>query len=342
MSIAGAFDIHRGQLTYDYVCVETGEVKRGRVRPADRVHLRAWLARLEGLGDAEFVVEACTGWRYVIEELVRAGCRVHLAEPAEAAARKGPKRRAKTDAADARHLRELLQEGRVPESWIPPAGVLEARALIRLYKDLMEERTGWAERIRATLYHQGVAELSSVLNAQGRALLPGVELSAAGHRAVEVGLRQIERLSQEAAVLRKDIQARAQAQPACRALAEAHYGVGPLLGYAIWAEMGDARRFSCSADAVRYAGLDITVYASDSRRSKGHLSRQGPPLLRWALYEAAMGATHPSSPDHTYYQAVKANHGGDGQIAVISVARKLARRCYHTLRELGEAWSEAA
>jgi transposase len=342
MGIVGAFDIHRGQLTYDYVCTETGQIERGRIRPADRAHLGAWLARVEGLGEAEFVIEACTGWRYVAEELERAGCVVHLAEPAEAAARKGPKQRAKTDAADARHLRELLQQGRVPESWIPPAEVLEARALIRLYKDLLEERTGWAERIRATLFHQGVAEVRSVLDARGRALLPGLELSAAGHRAVGLALRQIERLSQEAAVLRQEIRARAQAQPACRALTKAHYGVGPLLAYAIWAEMGDARRFTSSTDAVRYAGMDITVYASDSRRAKGHFSRQGQPLLRWALYEAAMSATHASSPDHTYYEAVKARHHGDGKIAVISVARKLARRCHHTLREMGEAWSEAA
>ena len=188
MSILGALDIHRGQLTYDYVCTETGEVRRGRIRPADRAHLRAWLGRLEGQGQAEFAIEACTGWRYVAEELARVGCKVHLAEPAEAAERKGPKRRAKTDAADARHLRELLLQGRVPESWIPPAEVVEARAMIRLYKDLMEERGGWAARIRATLFHQGVGELDSVLDTRGRTLLPGVELSAEGHRAVAVAL----------------------------------------------------------------------------------------------------------------------------------------------------------
>jgi transposase len=342
MAILGAFDLHRGQLTSDYVNTETGEVRRGQVRPADRAHLRAWLARFEGQGEVEFVVEGCTGWRYVVEELRRAGCKVHLAEPAEAAERKGPKRRAKTDAGDARHLRELLQQGRVPESWIPPAGVLEARALSRLYMDLLEERGAWVGRIRATLFHQGVAKLESVFDARGRALLPEVELSAIGHRAVEAALRQVERLSAEAVELRKEIRTRAGALPACRALAEAHYGVGLLLAYVIWAEMGDARRFSSSSDVVRYAGMDITVYATDGKRSKGHFSRQGSPLLRWALYEAAMAATHASSPDHAYYQAVKAKHGGDGKIAVMAVARKLARRCYHTLRQLEEAWLEVA
>jgi transposase len=56
---------------------------------------------------------------------------------------------------------------------------------------------------------------------------------------------------------------------------------------AIWAGLGDVRRFGNSDDVVRHAGLDITVYSSDGKRSAGHLSRRGPQLLRWALYEAA-------------------------------------------------------
>ena len=63
MSIVGAFDVHRRQLTFDYLDTVTGEVKRGRVAPADREHLRAWLARFSGRGDVEFALEGCTGWR---------------------------------------------------------------------------------------------------------------------------------------------------------------------------------------------------------------------------------------------------------------------------------------
>jgi len=40
----------------------------------------------------------------------------------------------------------------------------------------------------------------------------------------------------------------------------------------------------------------------------------------------------PAQPDHDFYAAVKARH--DGKIAAISVARKLARRCYHVLRSI--------
>ena len=126
----------------------------------------------------------------------------------------------------------------------------------------------------------------------------------------------------------------ARRQKGCRSLWEKHFGVGGLLAVAIWAEMGDPRRFSSSADAVRHSGLDITVYSSDSKRSKGHLARQGPAVLRWALYEAAVCAARPASPDYAYYHAVRSRL--DGQLAALSVARKLARRCYHTLRELDE------
>ena len=88
--------------------------------------LRGWLERpLADAGTpAAFAVEGCTGWRFVVEELQRAGIEAHLAEPADTSAARGPKRRAKTDWADARLLRDLLADGRLPESWIPPAQVL--------------------------------------------------------------------------------------------------------------------------------------------------------------------------------------------------------------------------
>ena len=85
---------------------------------------------------------------------------------------------------------------------------------------------------------------------------------------------------------------------------------------------------------MRYGGLDITVYQSDRHRAPGHLSRQGPPALRWALYEAAQVARHPRSPDRAYYEQAAEKLGGNR--ACLALARKLLKRCYHTLRELGD------
>ena len=143
MTMVGGLDVHRQQITFD--CVDNdGLVRWGQIRPATRKTLRAWLGENCPDGDAEFALEGCTGWRYVSEELAAAGVGVHLGDPAEIAALRGPKKRAKTDRADARLLRTLLVEGRFPESWIPPAHVVEVRTLGRLYGTLMDERRALA------------------------------------------------------------------------------------------------------------------------------------------------------------------------------------------------------
>jgi len=205
MCIVGAFDAHRRQLTFDYADTVTGEVKRGRVVPADREHLPAWLARFDGEDDVHFALEGCTGWRYVTEELLAAGITPHLAEPADTAALRGRKRHAKTDKTDSRHLRVHLAAGDLPECWIPPTHVLEARAVVRLYKDLLDERGAWHQRIAATLFHQGVPVTGSMSTAEGRAAVPAMQLSPAGRQAAETALRQIDRLTAELDPLRPPI-----------------------------------------------------------------------------------------------------------------------------------------
>ena len=45
----------------------------------------------------------------------------------------------------ARHLRTLLAEGRLPECWVPPAQILECRALLETYHDLRAGHTAQAQ-----------------------------------------------------------------------------------------------------------------------------------------------------------------------------------------------------
>src|SRR5258706_4043600 len=94
MSIIGGLDIHRKQLTFDYVETDTGRLERGRIASADRERLASWLTRFDTSTPVAFALEGCTGWRYVVEELRKAGVQPHLAEPADTAALRGPKRRA--------------------------------------------------------------------------------------------------------------------------------------------------------------------------------------------------------------------------------------------------------
>jgi transposase len=289
-------------------------------------------------GTVDVAVEGCTGWRYVVEEVTAAGLGAHLAEPAETQTARGRKRRAKTDRSDARLLRELLVSGDLPESWIPPELVLEWRERVRLYKSLVDQRTQWVQRVHAELYQHGVAVPEGAIRSETtRALLADLRVSPAARQRLATSYRMIDATDTEAQPLKRDLTRFGLRQPACRALAQAHYGIGGLIAVAVWSELGDCRRFSRSMQVVRHSGLDVTVDASDRRRAGGHLSRQGPETLRWALYEAAKASARHAAPEHPYYAAVKQRH--DAKLAAISMARKLARRCYHTLRDLDPVYA---
>jgi transposase len=332
MTIVVGLDVHREQITFDALDTQTGEVRRGRIRPAERESFRRFLRRFDG-EPVEAALEATTGWRFIVEELHAAGARAHLAEPAETRSLRGRKRRAKTDRLDARHLRDLLLAGRLPESWIPPEHILELRSKVRLRKTLVDERSAWLQRIQAQLFHHGVPKTSGLLTPARRDRLTRLELPDSARTVIRTALAVIDRINEQLEPLERELRSFARRQPGCLAL-QGHFGIGELTSVAILAELGDARRFSSSRHAVRFAGLDITVSESDQRRAAGKLSHQGPPVLRWAAFEAAQCACRERSPDHGYYLDTRERL--DGKQATLTIARKLIRRAHHTLRELGD------
>jgi transposase len=332
MAIVAGLDVHRAQITFDALDEQTGEVSRGRVRATPEA-VRGWAERFGG-EEVHVAVEACTGWLFVCEALVAGGAVPHLAEPVETGALRGKKRRAKTDREDARWLRTLLCEGRLPEAWIPPAHVREWRTRTRLRKTLVDERTNWLQRVQATLFHHGIAGVpDKLLSGQGREFLAGLELPEAARERIEVALAMIAALDRQLAPIEQQLRRLARRQAGCRALMS-HYGIGELTAPTILCELGDVTRLSAARKAVRCAGLDIGVHRSDRRSRAGKLTRQGSPQLRWALYESAQAACRPTSPDRADYLALK-QRGLSHTRASLTIARKLARRCFHTLRELG-------
>jgi len=90
-------------------------------------------------------------------------------------------------------LRVLLAEGRLPECWIPPAQILEYRALLETYHDLRAAHTAWVQRIHAVFFHQGAPRLGddALRTEQGLAKLraaAAAHLSAAGQLQVTTAL----------------------------------------------------------------------------------------------------------------------------------------------------------
>src|SRR5881392_2333080 len=273
MPIVGGLDIHRKQITFDYLDTVTGQVRRGQVSPADREHLRAWLAQFAGRDDVAFAVEGCTGWRYVAEELAAAGAAAHLGEPAGTAAVRGRKRHAKTGKTGSRHLRRLLAEGRLPECWIPPGQILEYRALLETYHDLRREHTAWVQRIHAVFFHQGAPRLGEgALRTEpglaGLRTAAAAHLSPAGQLQVATALDMIAAVESRLGPMRHQLRDAARHLLGAKVLAARLYGADPVTWLALTCWLAGADRFSSSRKAVQFTGLDITVHSS---------GRKGPP-----------------------------------------------------------------
>ena len=343
MPIVGGLDIHRKQLTFDYPGTVTGEGRRGQIAPAGREHLRAWLTRFAGRDDVAFAVEGCTGWRYVAEELAAAGIAAHVGEPAGTATARGRKRHAKTDKTDS---------GTCGRCW-PRAGCRNAGS---------RRRRSWnagrcwrptticaastpPRRSCAVFFHQGAPALGEgvLRTGQGLAALreaAAAHLSPAGQLQVATALEVLAAIEARMEMLRTQLRYAARHLTGAKMLAARLYGVGPVTALALTCWLAGEGRFSSSRKAVRFTGLDITVWSSDRKGPPGRLSRQGPPVLRWAVYEAGKTHARASAPDHRYYTAIK--NRKNSKRAALSEARKIVRQACHILTELGDDAPTAA
>ena len=168
----------------------------------------------------------------------------------------------------------LLAEGRLPECSIPPGHILECRALLELYNDLRAEHTAWVQRIHAVLFHQGAPALGegTLRTEQGLAALrvaAAAHLSPAGQLQVATALEVLEALETRQHAVRHQLLAAARHLTGAKVLAARLYGVGPVTALAMTCWLGGAGRFSSSRQAVRFAGLDVTVWSSAARARPG-------------------------------------------------------------------------
>ena len=189
------------------------------------------------------------------------------------------------------------------------------------------------------MFHQGAPALGegTLRTGQGVAALraaAAAHLSPAGQLQVATALKVTGMLETRLDELRHQLLDAARHLTGAKVLAARLYGVGPVTALAMTCWLGGAGRFSSSRKAVRFAGLDVTVCSSDRKGPPGRLSRQGPPVLRWAVYEAGKTHARSSAPDHRYYAQVKDRC--NGKRAALSEARKILRQASHILAELGD------
>ena len=332
-------DLHRRRsvlvrMTEDGRKLETVRIENG---PAA---LRAVLARAGK--NPRVVVEATYGWYWAVDVLEAAGAEVHLAHPLGVKA--FSYRRVKNDERDCADLADLLRMGRLPEAWIAPPEVRGLREITRFRHKLVGQRTSCKDQVHAVLAKSGIAVTrSDIFGPGGGIWLDGLPLpqpyagKVASLRALIAVLdAEIARLEEQATSLLTGDRGYA----AIRQLP----GIGPVLGAVICAEIGDITRFRTPGQLASWAGLTPRHYESDTRVIRGHVSKQGSRMLRWALVEAIQRQPAGTKPQLAK-DAIIARRGPEARgIAKTAAARILLTLVFYSMRDghIRRAISQAA
>ena len=302
--------------------------------------LRAVLARAGK--NPRVVIEATYGWYWAVDVLEEAGAEVHLAHPLGVKA--FSYRRVKNDERDAADLADLLRMGRLPEAWIAPEPVRALREVTRYRHKLVQQRTSCKDQVHAVLAKSGIpVTRSDIFGSGGGIWLDGLPLpqpyagKIASLRALIAVLDgEIGRLEEQAAAML----AGDRGYAAIRQLP----GIGLVLGAVIAAEIGDISRFGKPGQLCSWAGLTPRHYESDTKVIRGHVSKQGSRMLRWALVEAIQRQPAGTRPQ-LVKDAIIARRGAEVRgIAKTAAARQLLTQVFYSMRDghIRRATSQAA
>ena len=277
--------------------------------------------------DPEVALESTYGWYWAADLLEADGAVVHLVHPLGL---HWDARRVKNDERDATELAHRLRRGDLPESWIAPPEVRELRELIRYRAKLAALRTSAKAQIHAVMAKLGILPTQSdMFSPTGQILLD--EMPFEGAYAIRVdSLRDLlEIYERELAMVEQALHRRLAGHKGYWAI-QALNGVGRITAAIFVAEIGDVARFPSPHHLCSWAGLTPTHRESDTKVRRGHITKQGSTLVRWAAVEA-VARYHGGAPIAPAFIRIAKRRGV--MIARVAAARKLLRLVYYGLRD---------
>jgi len=327
MKLYGGIDLHSNNSVV--ALLEEGDhvVYRQRLPNEAQVILAAlapYREEIEGL-----VVESTYNWYWLVDALMDAGYRVHLANTAAIVQYSGLKY--SDDDSDAAWLAKLLRLGLLPEGYIYPKRQRAVRDLLRRRSRLVQQHTANVLAVQNLLSRNrgrslSANEIKRLTPERVSELLPDVNLALAVQSTL-LAMR-----GQEAAIdlLEREACAQVRWQPAYRHLLTAS-GIGQVLGLTILLETGPVGRFAGVGNYASYSRCVGAERLSNGKRKGRGNTKSGNKYLAWAYLEAANFAVRYNPTIKRYYQRKKART--NGVVAIKTVAHKLARACYWMLRD---------
>jgi len=244
-------------------------------------------------------------------------------------------RQQRTDKRDARHILRLLVEDRFPVVWQPGVANERLRQLLLHRSSLVRMRTRIENQLDALGKNEGLVESRRWTGRRRREIEALMLESWYGQRRQDL-LALLDGLEERIEPLEQAVKAAAEADPqAC--LLMTHPGVGPVVSLAYVLTIGNWQRFPRGKQVASYLGLIPCEESSGDKRRLGHISKQGSPMLRWLLVQAATIAQRYDAGWHRQYVRLSmAKHHG---VAKLAIAHKLAVRLYWMLRS-GQSYEQ--
>jgi transposase len=274
--------------------------------------------------DAEVVLEATCGWYWAADVLAELGAHIHLAHPLGL---HWDTRRVKTCATPTRSSTCCVSTSS-PKPGIAPPPVRELRELVR-YRKLVMLRSGLKSQVQGVLATEGVLTSRYELwGPKGPKLLEGLDLAPSYRTRIESLCRLIELYDTEIQGVGVEIAGWLDDDLGYRAI-QAIKGVGPILGTDFVAEIGRIDRFDSPDKLCSWAGLTPKHRESDTKVSRGGITKQGSRLERWAAIEAI--SRERDTTVAALYARVKERRGTN--VARVATARTLLHLVYYGMRD---------
>lgn len=278
-------------------------------------------------GDLEVALEATYGWYWAADLLQAEGANVHLVHPLGL---HWDSRRVKNDVRDATELANRLRRNDVPEAYIANPWERELRELVRYRAKLTSFITSAKAQIHAVMAKEGVLPSEKdMFSMAGQRALDEMPVHGVFAMRVESLRDLLEIFEREKRLVDQHLERRLNGHVGYQAV-QAIYGVGPVMAAVFVAEIGDVSRFPSPRHLCSWAGLTPVVRASDDKLTRGHISRQGSGIIRWAATEA-VARYHGGAPIAPAYHRIAERRGN--KIARVAAARKLLSLVYYGLRD---------
>lgn len=328
-------DIHAKHIAM-CVLTEVGKIyRRCQVRTIDEM-----MQTLEMLPDRfEVCYEASCGYGHYHDLLRPLAARVLVAHPGQL--RLIYRSKDKNDRKDAERLAKLLYLGELPTVHVPSIDVRTWRELINCRSQVVAKRTRAKNAVRSLLRSNGIAarRRTSLWTKAGMAWLRELTFPTFSHTLRrDLLLEEIEALTRQLQRIERELNSRADKSPAILRLRSIP-GVGIRTAEAIAAFIDDPNRFRNAKAAAQYFGLVPRQDQSGDKNRLGHISREGPSVVRRLVAEAAWQAQCRSAAVRAYFEQVKRDDPQRKKIALVATAHYLVRVMWAMLKR-GTFWEE--